>query len=468
MTAVSVLDRLTSHIRERKLLQPKETVLVAYSGGADSTFLLTLLQEAAQYDVVAAHLHHGQRPEADEEVAQCQAYCDALGVPLVVGRADVPLMASHLGMGLEEAGRHARYAFLNTAAKSLGATKIATGHTLDDHVETVFINLLRGTGLAGLGGIPESRDQIIRPIRIFRRAETREFCRERGLWFHDDPANTDTRHLRSRIRLELMPLMESIEPSFVSQVARMASTAQEEDAFLDQAAGALLQSAEEPLNGDLAFLTQDLEAKFRLDTLRHSPPVLAKRAIRVAAKFLGSTLNSAQTHLIYDGIVSCEKGSVTSEGGEVVFAWDAESMHVQVAEAETPSRYPLVVPGETESEVFGFKIVANSVAGGTQPGGIEAVLAVELVKGGLHLRGWLPGDRIEPAQRNGTKKVADLFQEARLTPLARRRLPIVCDMLGPVWVPGCAVAKRAQPTDSTARALRLSLEPVGDAWRHDS
>lgn len=464
---MSLLDRLILHIHERSLIQPGEAVLVAYSGGPDSTFLLTMLQESGLFDVVAAHLHHGQRAEADEEAARCQTYCDQLGVPLVVGRADVPLMATNLKMGLEEAGRHARYAFFNAAAGRLQASKIATGHTLDDHVETVMINLIRGTGLTGLAGIPDSRDSIVRPIIGFRRTETREFCLSRGLWFHDDPANHDPQHLRARVRTQLMPIMEAIDPRVVANVDRMTRTVAEEDAFLDQAAAALLESAEIPLNGDLAFLTSDLEARFRTEVLAHSPAPLCKRAIRLAARFVGASLDSHQTNTVHQGLASQSSGSVTTEGGQAVLEWDAQSLHAQVCRAESPSRYPLGVPGETESEVFGFKIVANSVDPGRLPGRMEAVLAVESLVGGLYLRGWQAGDRIEPNQRSGTKKVADLFQEARLTPLARRRLPIVCDMVGPVWVPSCAVDKRAQVTQSTTRALLLSLEPLPHGRRHD-
>jgi len=457
---VSPLDRLTLHIRDRALIQPGETVMVAYSGGADSTFLLTLLHESGLFDVVAGHLDHGQRPEADEEATSCQAYCDHLGVPLVIGKSDVPLMAQHLKIGLEEAGRHARYAFFRQAAHALNADVTATGHTLDDHVETVLMNLIRGTGLAGLAGIPERRDGVIRPMLQFRRAETRLFCQERGLWFHDDPANFDSHHLRSLVRHQALPLFESWEPAFAAQVERMAMIANEEDQFLDGAAAALLESAEQPLNGDLGFLTRDLEAKFSIPYLISSPAVLAKRAIRLAAEFLGPRLDFVQTQAVFDGIRSGIRGSVTTDGGAATLTWSDRSLHVQRQSPEVPSRYPLIVPGEVESEVFGFRIVANSASVDTVAGKLEGVIAVESIKGGLFLRGHQPGDRIDPAQRGVTKKVVDLFQEANLTLLARRRLPIICDMVGPVWVPGCALAKRAQVTQFTTQALRLTFEPL--------
>ena len=450
-----------------------QTVLVAYSGGADSTFLLATLAELSaewQFDVVAGHLHHGQRSEADAELVGCQAYCDSLEVPLVTGKADVPEMAKVMRIGLEEAGRNARYTFLSQAARGFSATAIATGHTLDDHVETVLVNLLRGTGLAGLAGIPEIRGEIVRPILFVRRAETRAFCKERGLWFHDDPANLDPTHLRSRIRSQVTPLLEGWDAGFTTHVQRLAHIAEEENAFMDGVAAGLLEKAESPLNGPLRFLTQDLEARFERATLLHAPGAMVKRAVRLAAQFAEGPLDYRQTQIVHDGLVDGGSGSVTTEGGRAIIEWDAETLDVRTAYVESPFRYPLVVPGETESDVFGFRIVAQT-GPDTMPADrtyLEVALDYATLKGNLHLRSAETGDRIAPVGLAGTKKLTDLFQESRLTMLARRRLPIICDMVGPVWVPGCALANRVKVTGTTTRVLRLTLEPIQARDRQDS
>ena len=344
-------------------------MLVAYSGGADSTTLLTALADLSDewaFDLVAAHLHHGQRPEGDEELLRCQEYCDQLKVPLVTGKADVPEMSRVMRIGIEEAGRNARYTFLSQAAQRLNATAIVTGHTLDDHVETVLLNLIRGTGMAGLSGIPERRGEIVRPILFARRAETRSFCEDRGLWFHDDPSNEDPKHLRSRLRAQVTPLLDSWDPGFVANVERLARIAEEENAFLDQAAAALLEQAERPLNGHLGFLTKDIEARFDRAVLTHAPPTLVTRAIRLAAKFCAGPLDFHQTELVFEGLTHATKGSVTSEGGKAVLDWDAESLNVRTGSVETPFRYPLVVPGEIDSEVFGFRLTASQAASKTR------------------------------------------------------------------------------------------------------
>ncbi len=187
-----MLVRFLEHVRSKNLLDPGLPTLVGYSGGPDSTCLLHLLHRGG-FDVIAAHLHHGQRAEADQEMALCQAFCDELGVPFMAGRADVPRIASSMKIGLEEAGRNARYQFFESAIAATNAAAVATAHTSDDQVETILLNIIRGSGLGGLRGIPERRGKIVRPLLPFSRAETRVYCEENGLWTHDDPANFQLR-----------------------------------------------------------------------------------------------------------------------------------------------------------------------------------------------------------------------------------------------------------------------------------
>jgi tRNA(Ile)-lysidine synthase len=446
-------ERFAQHLAETGLIPEGARVLLGYSGGADSTCLLHLLAELG-VDVVAAHLHHGMRPEADREQKLCEATAESLGIPFATGRADVPRLAADRKIGLEEAGREARYGFFRQAASRLDCTLIATAHTRDDQVETVLFRIARGTGLAGLAGIPQSREGIVRPLLSFSRAETRAFCEERGLWFHDDPANEDRANARVRVRLDVVPALRKINPAADEAIVRLAAMAEEEDRFLDGAAAAALERAEVRLNGELAFLTQDVELAFDRRTLEHLPAVLLRRAVRLAAGALGAELD-------FDGAASVlqgEKGSLTAEGGQVVLEWNAETLHGRVLSPTVPFRYPLTLPGETESEEFGWRLVAYPVEASPEPPK-RAALAVEIdrsvTRGGLHFRGFAPGDTMRPLGFDGTRKLSDLLGEAGLTAAARARLPIVCDMVGPVWAPGVCLDERARPKGGAAVALRL-------------
>ncbi len=455
-----MLDRFVAHVKLRRLLAPGERTLVGYSGGPDSTCLIHLLHQA-DFDFIAAHLHHGQREEADAEAKLCEAFCAELGIPFVTGKADVPKMADQMKIGLEEAGRHARYEFFRQAAFRLDCHKIATAHTRDDHVETILLNLTRGTGLSGLAGIPERRDQIIRPLLAFGRTETRQHCLDNGLWTHDDPANTDISFSRARIRHRVIPELRCINPEVDHAVARMAHLADEEDRYLDAHSIRSIERAEIPLNGHLRFLTLNVEAAFDRRALLDVPAVPLRRAIRLIASALGGELDFHQLTTITNGL-TLFPGSITSEGGTVVVEWSEDRVHLRQSQPAEPFRFPLTVPGATDSETFGWTIEATPADGLITPfvrNALEVILDLDKAKGPFFLRAAEPGDVIAPMGFEKERKLSDLMGEAKLTQAARKRLPIICDILGVVWVPGVCLADRVKTEAVTNRQLRLRFRP---------
>ncbi len=257
-----------------------------------------------------------------------------------------------------------------------------------------------------------------------------------------------------RVRKAILPAMREINPAADLAVARLATMADEEDRFLDGAAAAALERAEVRLNGDLAFLTQDVEVAFDRKTLDHLPAVLLRRAVRLAARALGADLDFE----ISDTVLRGERGSVTAEGGEVVLEWDAEALHGRHLRPTVPFRYPLTLPGETESDEFGWRLVAFPLDAPTHPP-VRSALDVEVdrtaARGGLYFRGFAPGDTMRPLGFEGTRKLSDLLAEAGLTSAARIRLPIVCDLVGPLWAPGVCLDERARPSGGAAVGLRF-------------
>lgn len=460
-----MLDRFRSHLESSRLIPSGARVLVGYSGGADSTCLLHLLHQAG-VDTVAAHLHHGQRPEADQELKLCQAFCSELGIPFASGRADVPRMSRDLKIGVEEAGREARYGFFQQAAFQTGCSLIATAHTLSDHVETVLLNIARGAGLSGLAGIPERRDNIVRPILYLTREETRTYCETHGFWYHDDPANEDLTFSRARVRHRILPELRSINPAVHEAIRRLAGTASEEDRFLNGMAAAALEQSERPPNGPLAFLSKDAEAVFDKALLVAFPPVLFKRCMRLVAGVLGATLTSDQTDALAQGIAGDPSGSVTADGGQVAIEWDEARVHARQLTPTAPFRSSLEIPGEIVSDEFGWSLAAYE-ADCPQNQPTRATLETELdlaqVKGPLHFRTAKAGDTMRPLGFEGSRKLSDLLSEAKLTRTARLRLPIVCDMVGPLWAPGVCLDSRAAATDKTTRVVVLRFGPSAES-----
>ncbi len=457
---MGIAESFRQNLHKHALIPFGARVLVGVSGGADSLCLLHLLHEIG-IDVAAAHLHHGLRPEADEEQEIIRSIAEGLGIPFVAGKADVGLMSHELKIGIEEAGRHARYAFYRSALQETDSQLIATAHTLDDHIETILFNLVRGTGRAGLAGIPRRRENIIRPLLDFTRQQTHDFCEGKGLHPFSDPSNTDLALSRARIRHRVMGELEMINPAFREAISRAASTLQAEDDLLDGMAASMLEGSEIRPNGELWWLTSDCEVILDSIKLAQHPAPLVARGVRLAAGVLGAAMDHHQTNLILGGLVDGSSGSITTEGDAVHITWTESRIHLQQTQPTAPFRFPVTIPGETESTEFGWTLIAEYQSGselGTQAGHLDQ----SKVAGGLHLRGAETGDRIAPVGLGGTKLISDIFQDMKLSRAARTRMPIICDMAGPIWIPFGPVAERVKVDQSTKRQILLRLLRSGD------
>ena len=451
-------ERFNTHVLR---LIPLETkVLVAYSGGADSTTLL-LLMHGAGYDVVACHLHHGMRVEADQELLNCQGICDSIGVPFASGRADVPKISTDRNISIEEAGRQARYAFFAQVKASTGCEIVVTGHTADDQLETVLHHLIRGSGLKGICGIPEIREDIVRPLLPFSREETREFCTSRGLWFHDDPDNFNLKYTRVKLREKVVPELLKINPTALESVRRMTTILREEDAYLDSAAAAFLETIEFPLNDQLAFLTRSQEFGFTLSGYRSGPAVLAKRSLKLLLSFFGGQPSFDQILDLDDSLRTLESGG-KSLGEEIEIQWTPERAIVFLNQSTEPYRHVVTLPGETLADSLGWKFEAEPWPKNDfkrQRNSLEVIINNDAIKGQIFFRSMQTGDKIQPLGMEGSKLVSDLLQEAKLTHLARKSLPILCDLVGPFWIPGIALSERVKIKEDTNSAIRLSFCP---------
>lgn len=465
----SLFERFREHFQRENFAPEGARWLVGYSGGHDSTCLVHLLHRLG-VDIVAAYLHHGQREEADDELRLCERFCAERDIPFATGRADVPKLAADMKIGLEEAGRNARYAFFDQAAFRLQCDVVATAHTLTDRVETILLNLTRGTGLAGLTGIPERRGRIVRPLLPFTREETAAYCSELGLPTSEDSANLDLRFSRVRIRTEVLPQLRQIQPAVERAIARLGDLVEEEDRFLNGAAAAGLEQCEILLNGDLRFVSLDCEAAFKVDDLRRLPTVLLRRAVRLAFGALGARVDHDLSHAVACGLANSDSGSYTAEGGQVVVEWDQNRVHFRRIENPENYRVPLTLPGETLAEEFGWQITAfEDVATDADWSdgrvrqdrrALSTVVGLEGLRPGFYLRNARARDTLQPIGFEGRRKLSDLLSETKLTQAARRRLPVLCDMIGPVWVPGVCLDERARVRTPSKRVLRVRFEPI--------
>src|SRR5947199_3163656 len=230
---------VTTYIDRHQLLPPEGEVIVAVSGGADSLCLLHLLNQLcgpgkryAGVKLHTAHLNHKLRDEAsDRDAAIVGSIVESWGLPCILGVIDVAELARAERRSIEDAARSARYRFLREVAHG---QPIAVAHHADDQVETLLLHFVRGSGLTGMVGMLPRQQDIIRPLLAVRHVQTVAYCQEHGFEPLEDLSNTDPKLLRNRIRHELVPVLESLNPGFSSTLLRNAGVIQVDVEWLEE------------------------------------------------------------------------------------------------------------------------------------------------------------------------------------------------------------------------------------------
>jgi tRNA(Ile)-lysidine synthase len=401
--------------RRSGLVAAGEPLLVMLSGGADSTCLLDVSVKLGAR-VSALHVDYGLRgAESEADEAWCRELCSRLGVPLHVEAVDLGDGASNL----QARARAARYEL----AERLAEGDYAAAHTRSDQAETVLYRLASSPGRRALAGMSARRGRLVRPLLEVTRADARDHCRAAGLDWREDASNADPRFARSRVRHELLPVLEEIAPGAEATIAETAARLRDEAEVLDAAVD--------------AALTDDLAAIAAL------PPALGREVLRRLAG--GPVRADAVLALARrGGTVSADVGGglrAVVEYGRVRFT--------RARGTDAPEPVELPVPGRVS---FGeWELVAGDDGG-------EAFDAAALGDR-LLVRPWRAGDRMRPAGLGGTKTLQDLFTD-RKVPRERRPLVPVVEAGGEIaWVPGLAVGERFRAHEgdpSVCLAARLA------------
>jgi len=427
-----------------------EHLLVAVSGGPDSTALLAALAELASgrgLGLTAAHVDHGLRgAEGAAEADAVAALATRLGVPFV--RCAVTVSA---GPDLEARARRARYQVLARVAQEVGARRIVTGHTQDDQVETVLLRLVRGAGRRGLGAMRPVRGRLWRPLLAATRADVRRFLAERGLGFAVDRTNADLRHARNRVRRLLVPLLRAeFNPRLGPALAALAERLRDEDDFLAAAA---------------AGRARELVAGEHLRTaVAKEPPALARRIVRSWLE-RGARRGVGAMHVARVLALSAgrARGAVAIPGPARVVR-EGEVLVRRPGRAATPSSFAFEIgPGRTVVHPAGGWRVAFSAArargaGEARAAGVaHALFDADALPGGLVLRSPAPGDRVR-LLAGGTRKLQDVLVDAKVPRETRALLPVLAAGAEILWVPGLARGAGAPVGPATTRVVEAVFE----------
>lgn len=452
-----VSDELTAQVKatliREQLLTPGDRVIVALSGGADSCALLSCLLEQREelgVSLTACHINHllrGAEAQADEEAVK--TLCQTWGLPLRCFRRDVAALAREQGLGEEECGRQVRYACLEELAQELeregkGPVKIATAHTGNDSAETLLLHIVRGCGLAGLRGIPYRRGRVVRPLLDCTRAQVEDYCRAKGIAWREDSSNASTRYARNALRLEVLPRLEKLNPAFLNSAARLGRIARREEDFLAGESRRALESCRAGEGISLAGL-RELHPALRMRVLALWVAEQGGEAGAEGLEKLEALAMEGRGRMQWDGarrFLICG-GRLTGERAE------EPPFFLPLREGE--NRLPwgeslfFLRDGEKMGENFGKML----------PRGFLFRVDCDKIKGCIVARQRMPGDRFSPAGRGVTKTLKKIFNEAKIEPYNRGRIPVLADDAGIIGVMGFGPDARAAAGPETKRAACL-------------
>lgn len=429
--------------RREGILPPGISVLVAASGGPDSTALLRCLRALAageRWRLAVAHLDHALRPESADDAAFVRRQASSLGLPFLAARVEVRSLPTSAGRSLEEGARLARRSFLRRAARTFDADAVALGHTLDDQAETVLLNLTRGAGTLGLAAMPPAADIFVRPLLARSRAEILTYLDELVAPWREDPTNRDPTFLRNWFRLEVLPALEARMPGVRASFASLAAAARADAAALGRRTAVLMSRLVIDSGRDEVRLASSFPAAL--------PGDLRGRAVRQLYRGLvGSTRGLERRHV--EDVLSLREGGAVCLPAGVTARREADGVYFKLTRPEPALRdwsAEVAVPGRTFVAPAGIEITATMARAPDELRGrglAEVWLDERFAASRLEVRAWREGDRVRPVGLDGRKKLQDIFVDAKVPAAQRRRWPVICEGSNILWVPALALAAEA-------------------------
>ena len=464
----SVKQRVLEFTQKEGLIPGQEILLVGVSGGPDSVCLLHILcqlKESLGVSLHVAHLDHMLRgADSAADASYVSHLAQRLGVAATIEQRDVKAYREEHRLSVEQAAREVRYDFFYEVAQSIGARRIALGHTQDDQVETILMHLVRGTGITGLRGMQpvtawqRGKDDallVVRPLLEVTRAETEEYCRACNLEPRSDFSNLSSDFLRNRFRYELMPLLRSYNPNVDSALLRTARAAADDLSFIEAQVSEIWgQMVTEQPNG----LLLDSKALLSLH-----PSLQCHLLRRVLGQLLGNLTDIESIH-IEKMVEALSKpvGKRLSLPRGLGFHVGYDTCLVTRGTFDTcpfpplGGEHRLNVPGDTV--LPGWRVGASIVPPGERAEGFRACLDLDEAGSDLAVRSRKHGDRFQPLGMSEPKRLQDFMVDAKIPRWWRDRVPLVCSPDGILWVVGWRIAERARVKDSTRRVLYLEFE----------
>ena len=441
-----MISRVETYCSQQGLLHFGDRILLTVSGGVDSVVMAHLFAEM-ELQCAIAHCNFGLRGEdSDADEAFVRSLAARLEIPVYVKSFDVGIEVSETGKSLQMAARDLRYNWFRELAREHGFISIATAHNLNDSVETFLLNLSRGTGIRGLTGIPPRNGNIIRPLLFASRPELVNFARQNAIAFREDASNRETKYQRNRIRHEVIPVMEQLNPAFLQTMASNMDRLRE--------LRLLLENAVEEMHRELGR-EEGRHIRFGVEALRKLEP----RLTWLFELFSPFGFTRAQCEGILQ-MLDAPPGRMSLSSTHRLFK-DREQLILAEAEKDAFERYYLDGPDRPSRLPFAMdmELLDRDCVGEMTGDRNTACLDFDLIQFPLTIRRWLHGDYFCPLGMDHMTKLSDFFVDEKLSVPQKESTWILANGKKIAWIMGLRIDHRFRITEKTRKVLMLRLHP---------
>jgi len=467
-------DQVLKKLEDKCGIEIQEKIVLGFSGGADSICLLDILHKLG-FIVVVAYFNHQLRTSANEEVLFVRKVAKKYKYDFRVGTEDIKKLAEKLNMGIEETARNFRYQFLMKIAQETKSACVVVAHHADDQVETIMMNLIRGTGLNGLIGMGQMSYSefsksipIVRPLLNVWKDEIVSYCEENDLVFATDETNTDEVFTRNRIRGKLIPVLEKYNPKFKQSLIRMSDILRNDNAFITQYT--------EEIIGDVIHLQKKNFVEINIQEFRQHPVSIQRYIINDLLQNF-TNMGKKKTFNLIENIRKVFAGEITSHYSRllndlhVIVEKDRGCLLINLDDMKGEGGLKLenevtkvAIPGSTpinqnwcltitELDIDEVRTIFNK-----NEDKFSAYLDAGLGERKITMRKWQAGDRYAPLGLSGhSMKLSDFWINKGFPKRIRDDWPLILLNEKIIWIPGFQPAFGFRITDSTKRVIRLNV-----------
>ena len=449
-------EKIIRFIKDYNLINRGDKILVALSGGPDSTFLLNfLLRYRRKYkiEVGAMHVNHMIRGQAaDNDEIFCRELCVQLKIKYHSVKRNVPSLAKRQKVSVEEAARNLRYEELEKVRKKIGYDKIATAHNCSDNAETILLNLIKGTGLKGLAGIPIERGNIIRPILPIAKRDIFEFLKSNNVKYLTDESNLSNIYERNLIRNEILTLIRKCLNPKIDQTLFKSSLI-----LRNQAA---VLSSVTKMFSELILIKKKDKLEIIIDKMFPIEKNIWSDIIKYSVDRHFKTQISFNDCNKIISLIPNQAGKSVNITNNLLAVRDRDRVLVYPKKTEKKENYLEIKVGESQKidhkKIFVGFVKKDSVKYSTNRN-IEFI-DYHKVRNKFILRPWKDGDRFYPLGLRGSKKVSDFLNDQKVSVFEKRKQFVLVNKNKIVWVIGHRLDDRFKVTDKTRKVLQLCLK----------